>query len=251
MPFTRRCGIPPDAGEAQRLKDKHASLPLIRFIGGHYKQHPSFLSGASIPRHLESADMSLVLCAAVLLFGFPLGKMFVLHPSPEESSSSAVKTKRCRGELEIRKILLESLSLQQEPRVSVSRMNLLRHAFKNSISSSPAGNSTFPEDSANSTCCTYSSQVFMKDLGWERWVVYPESVTFVQCRSCGPSLCAERASATAQCCKPKAHDIVPFVYVDEGSSLVLSSVSLTRECGCNPGDDPQEPEVMTPAQSLP
>ncbi|KAK7131734.1 hypothetical protein R3I94_016764 [Phoxinus phoxinus] len=194
--------------------------------------------------------MSLVLCVAVLLFGFPLGKTFVLHPSPEASSSSAVKTKRCRGELEIRKILLESLSLQQEPRVSVSRMNLLRHAFKNSISSSP-GNLTFPKDSTNSTCCTFSSQVFMKDLGWERWVVYPESVTFVQCRSCGPSLCAERASATAQCCKPTAHDIVPFVYVDEGSSLVLSSASLTRECGCDPGHDPQEPEVTTPAQSLP
>ncbi|XP_039531775.1 uncharacterized protein LOC120481940 isoform X2 [Pimephales promelas] len=206
----------------------------------------------STPRHLESADMSLVLCVAVLLSGFPLGKTFVLHPSPEASSSSAVKNKRCRGELEIRKILLESLSLQQEPRVSVSQMNLLRHAFKNSISSSP-GNSTFPEDSANSTCCTYSSQVFMKDLGWERWVVYPESVTFVQCRSCGSSLCAERvsASASAQCCKPTAHNIVPFVYVDERSSLVLSSVSLTRECGCDPGDDPQESEVMTPAQSLP
>ncbi|XP_077096622.1 uncharacterized protein LOC143748460 isoform X2 [Siphateles boraxobius] len=195
--------------------------------------------------------MSQVLCVAVLLFSFPLGKMFVLHPNPnpEASSSSAVKIKRCRGELEIRKILLESLNLEQEPRVSVSQMNLLRHAFKNSISSSP-GNSTFPEDSANSTCCTYSSQVFMKDLGWEHWVVYPESVTFVQCRSCGPSLCAERASSSVQCCKPTAHDIVPFVYVDEGSSLVLSSVSLTRECGCDPGDDPQEPEVTTPPQSL-
>lgn len=29
------------------------------------------------------------------------------------------------------------------------------------------------------------SCVNVSDLGWERWVVYPESITFVQCRSCG------------------------------------------------------------------
>ncbi|ROL46688.1 hypothetical protein DPX16_12581 [Anabarilius grahami] len=174
--------------------------------------------------------MRLVLCVAVVLFGLPLGKMFVLHPSPEasssSSSSSAVKTKRCRGELEIRKILLESLNLQQEPRVSVSWMSLLREQWRDSLKSavpSSTGNSSIPEDSGNSTCCKYSSQVFMKDLGWDRWVVYPESVTF--------------------CCKPTAHDIVPFVYVDEWSSLVLSSASLTRECGC----DTQELEVTTPS----
>ncbi|XP_067231167.1 bone morphogenetic protein 6-like [Chanodichthys erythropterus] len=195
--------------------------------------------------------MRLVLCVAVVLFGLPLGKMFVLHPSPEassssssSSSSSAVKTKRCRGELEIRKVLLESLNLQQEPRVSVSWMSLLREQWRDSLKSavpSSTGNSSIPGDSGNSTCCKYSSQVFMKDLGWDRWVVYPESVTFVQCRTCGPSVCAE--SASAQCCKPTAHDIVPFVYVDEWSSLVLSSARLTRECGC----DTQEPEVTTPS----
>ncbi|XP_067279627.1 inhibin beta E chain-like [Pseudorasbora parva] len=182
--------------------------------------------------------MGLVLCVAVLLLGFSPGKTFILHPSPEDPSS-AVKAKRCRGELEVRKILLESLNLQQEPRVSVSRMNLLRDSFKRTIVPS-AGNETLPEVSTNSTCCRFSSQVFMKDLGWEHWVVYPESITFVQCGSCGPSPCAE--SASAQCCKPTAHDVLPFVFVDEWSSLVLSSVSLTRECGC----DPPEPKVTTP-----
>jgi len=39
LPFTRRCGAPPDAGEAQRLKDKHASLPLIRFIWGQKRNY--------------------------------------------------------------------------------------------------------------------------------------------------------------------------------------------------------------------
>lgn len=48
-----------------------------------------------------------------------------------------------------------------------------------------------------------------------------------------------------QCCKPTAHDIVLFLYMDEWSSLVLSSVSLIRECGCDPGEKTQDPEVMT------
>ncbi|XP_052393529.1 bone morphogenetic protein 6 [Carassius gibelio] len=183
--------------------------------------------------------MPLVLCVVVVLFGCPLGKMFVLHPTPE---ASAVKANRCR-ELEIRKILLESLKLQQEPRVSMSKMNRLREqwkaTYKSTTPSSPGGNSTFTEDSRISTCSKHSSQVFIKDLGWERWVVYPESITFVQCQSC-----SESPAASAQCCKPTAHDIVLFLYMDEWSSLVLSSVSLTRECGCDPGEETQDPEVM-------
>ncbi|XP_042634383.1 univin-like isoform X1 [Cyprinus carpio] len=188
--------------------------------------------------------MRLVLCVVAVLFGCPLGEMFVLHPSPE---ASAVKANRCKGELEIRKILLESLNLQQEPRVSISKMHHLREQWKaslrSSLTSAPAGNSTFPEDSRNSSCCKQSCQVFIKDLGWERWVVYPESITFVQCRSCG----SESTDVSAQCCKPTAHDIVPFVYMDDWSSLVLSSVSLIRECGCDPGEETQDPEVMTPS----
>uniref|UniRef100_A0A673HB77 Bone morphogenetic protein 5-like n=1 Tax=Sinocyclocheilus rhinocerous TaxID=307959 RepID=A0A673HB77_9TELE len=169
--------------------------------------------------------MRLVLCVVAVLFGCPLGEMFVLHPSPEASA----------GELEIRKILLESLNLQQEPRVSVLKMHHLREQWKASMRST--GNSTFPEDSRNSSCCKHSCQVFIKDLGWERWVVYPESITFVQCRSCG--------SESADCCKPTAHDIVPFLYVDDWSGWVLSSVSLIRQCGCDPGEQTQDPEVMT------
>ncbi|XP_058615148.1 bone morphogenetic protein 5-like isoform X4 [Onychostoma macrolepis] len=186
--------------------------------------------------------MRLVLCVVAVLFGSPLGEMFALHPSPE---ASAVKANRCKGELEIRKILLESLKLQQEPRVSVSKMHRLREQWKDmfrNLTSAP-GNATFPEDSRNSICCKHSCQVFIKDLGWERWVVYPESITFIQCRSCG----SESADAPAQCCKPTAHKIIPFLYMDEGSVVVLSSVSLTHECGCDPGEETQDPEVMTPS----
>ncbi|XP_043090221.1 gonadal somatic cell derived factor isoform X2 [Puntigrus tetrazona] len=189
--------------------------------------------------------MRLLLCVVAVLFGSPLGETFVvLHPSHE---ASAVKVYRCKGELEIRKILLESLNLQQEPHVSmsVSKMHHLREQwkdrFRSSLPSSP-GNSTFLQDSGNSSCCKQFCQVFIKDLGWEQWVVYPESITFVQCRSCS----SESADAPEQCCKPKAHDIVPILYMDNWSSLVLSSLSLIRECACDPGQHTQDPEVMMP-----
>ncbi|XP_051536200.1 bone morphogenetic protein 6-like [Myxocyprinus asiaticus] len=187
--------------------------------------------------------MSLLFSVMVVLLTFPLGKTFVLHHSPE---TSAIKSNR--GDLNIRKILLESFDLQQEPRVSVSGMNRLRDQWKTTFKTtiqSTAGNSSWLEVSGNTTeqkCCTHSSQVFIKDLGWERWIIYPESFTFTQCKSCSHS-----TDPSAQCCKPNTHNIVPFVYVDERSSLVLSSVSLTRTCGCDPGEDTQDPEVMTPS----
>lgn len=151
--------------------------------------------------------------------------------------------------MEIRKILLESLNLQQEPRVSVSGMKHLREQWKDTVSST-AVNSTFPEESGNTTqqkCCKHSSQIFIKDLGWDGWIVYPETFTFTQCKSCGLNHCSENRSSSAQCCKPTAHDILLFVYVDDWSSLVVSSVSLARECGCDPGEDTQDPEIMTPS----
>ncbi|KAA0719638.1 hypothetical protein E1301_Tti022483 [Triplophysa tibetana] len=191
--------------------------------------------------------MCVSLCVVVVLLAFPLGNMFVLRPAAE---AHRILFGRCREEVEIRKILLESLNLQQEPRVSVSEMKHLREHWKDAVSTtagrSAAVNSTFPEESGNTTqqkCCKQSSQIFIKDLGWDGWIVYPETFTFTQCTSCDSPL----PVLFLQCCKPTAHDILPFVYVDDWSSLVVSSVSVARECGCDPGEDTQEPEVMTPS----
>lgn len=38
------------------------------------------------------------------------------------------------------------------------------------------------------------------------------------------------------CCQPTSHKMVPILYVDEFSTLVISSVQLTRSCGCGPGN---------------
>lgn len=46
------------------------------------------------------------------------------------------------------------------------------------------------------------------------------------------------------CCEVTSIDPVPFVYLDETSSLVISSVALSRECGCSRGADPPGPTTV-------
>ncbi|TNN73780.1 hypothetical protein EYF80_015988 [Liparis tanakae] len=41
------------------------------------------------------------------------------------------------------------------------------------------------------------------------------------------------------CCEPTSQETVPVLYVDEFSTVVISSVQLTRGCGCDPGGDLQ------------
>lgn len=41
-------------------------------------------------------------------------------------------------------------------------------------------------------------RVNVSDLGWDRWVVYPESITFVQCQPCGVNRCSESPGVSAQ-----------------------------------------------------
>nr|XP_009293328.1 gonadal somatic cell derived factor isoform X3 [Danio rerio] len=94
----------------------------------------------------------MLLRLVLLLLAFPLGEMFVLHPSPEDQS---------HREQEIKKIILKSLHLPKEPSNSLSQLEHLRESLKNSIHS-PPGNSSLPEDSGNSSCCRRSSQVLMK-----------------------------------------------------------------------------------------
>ncbi|XP_066501711.1 gonadal somatic cell derived factor isoform X2 [Hoplias malabaricus] len=206
--------------------------------------------------------MSLVLLVFIMLVGCHLGKAFVLQPEePEETS--AVSSSRCQAESlqSVRRIILDALNLQNEPRVSVPGLALIREqwkiAFRGTGHSEPTltkgtGNqmSSGISNLGNSTvlqCCKLASQIFIKDLGWDQWIIYPESFTFVHCHGCDPQQgqsvvrCKGDSSPSSQapCCEPVAHNLVPFLYLDETSSLVMSSVALTRECGCGPGNGPQ------------
>ncbi|KAM6903040.1 uncharacterized protein FYW49_016546 [Xenentodon cancila] len=186
---------------------------------------------------------------------------FVLHP-PKEPTDSAVSHHRCPDQsLEtIRKSLLGALNLQTEPRLPVGMLDSVREQWQRTFSTisqdttAPVLSRYFVSpDSGNSTglkCCSMTSEIFMRDLGWDSWVVHPLSLTIVHCALCNSAdktvACASSPS-TAQdansqdqlpCCQPTSQEMVPIVFMDETSTIVISSVQLTRSCGCEPGNEP-------------
>ncbi|XP_063067440.1 gonadal somatic cell derived factor [Engraulis encrasicolus] len=199
----------------------------------------------------------------VLLASCPLGRTFLLHLSEKEAadpgapSSPTQQPNRCQGDMQqaIRNSLLRGLNLQHEPLHQSTKMAELRDKWKAALRASgytgqavhsPAsttGNEQDPEAAAmGQPCCQMSSQVFITDLCWENWVIYPESFTFTQCSACSPQpkpadVPSPEDSGTGispqvSCCQPVAYDLVPFFYLDGSGSLVISSVPMAHQCGC-------------------
>ncbi|KAK6306608.1 hypothetical protein J4Q44_G00235330 [Coregonus suidteri] len=113
-----------------------------------------------------------------------------------------------------------------------------QHSDSQTTLDSNVVNST-PEFSGNTTgphCCQLVSQIFIQDLGWENWIIYPESFTFTQCAACTPQL-----NPAGSCCKPASRHLVPVLYLDDYNTLVISSVYLTRSCSCTPQINPHHP----------
>ncbi|XP_077353399.1 bone morphogenetic protein 7-like [Festucalex cinctus] len=181
------------------------------------------------------AVMALMCSSAVIAF--------VLQPPKQEDAMAQNSNSRCYGEsLEsIRKELLAALNLQAEPRLPEGAMKQwsgtaerLKPVAVSSASSSDDGQNT-------SGCCAETSEVSMTDLGWNNWMIYPETVTLVHCAPCGHSTsCSPKANAPqrddlqvqAPCCQPTAQEAVPVLYMDEWNTVVITSMHLTRRCGC-------------------
>ncbi|XP_068608924.1 uncharacterized protein [Brachionichthys hirsutus] len=195
----------------------------------------------------------------MVLLGSSLVLAFVLPPSGEEpaaSAGAAAPRRRCPGGSlqSIRKTLLGALHLQVEPQLPAGGLDAVREQWRRTFPSMPhtpvvaaAADSSPPAD-GNSTglrCCSLTSEVFMTDLGWDSWVVYPDSLTVTQCVLCdpgvGPVECpgshgdAPDAGSQRPCCQAASHKMVPVVYVDESHSVFMPSVYLTASCGCGGG----------------
>ncbi|XP_034565079.1 gonadal somatic cell derived factor [Notolabrus celidotus] len=207
--------------------------------------------------------MSCAFIVMTMLLGLSVVSAFVLQPSREEPAASANAPDshhRCQGESlqSIRKGLLRALNLQIEPRLPNGGLDMVteqwRANFSNiahrprdaavpAISGSPDGG-----NSTSLKCCSMASEVFMKDLGWDSWVILPVSVTTVQCALCSPEgnivQCPSSQSnvqdsdsqVQVPCCQPASQEKVLFVYVDASGTIVLSSVQMTSSCGCGHGD---------------
>ncbi|XP_047439431.1 bone morphogenetic protein 5-like [Mugil cephalus] len=213
-----------------------------------------------------SPTMSFASIVMTVLLGTSVVIAFVLRSSNEDPAASANMISRhgCQGEswLSVRKDLLKALNMQTEPRLPAGGLAGVRDQWKRTSSAIFHRASELPAasespDSGNKTslkCCSVATEIFMKDLGWDSWVIHPLSLTIVQCAICNsavntvqcPPSHSNDQDANLQdqvpCCQPTSREMVPIVYMDESSSTVISSVQLTRRCGCAPADTQQPSE---------
>ncbi|XP_041098051.1 inhibin beta E chain-like [Polyodon spathula] len=159
-------------------------------------------------------------------------------------------------------MLLDALNLKQAPHINIEGMSQITAALRKELKgisqnsnlssvektdpgflNTTAENNT-QREKTEPHCCQITSQIFITDLGWESWIVYPESFSYTQCESCshgrsrtwqhcrqgGPS--AEHHDPKVKCCLAVEHLWLRFVYTDEDSNLVASNVPLTQMCGC-------------------
>ncbi|XP_041667622.1 gonadal somatic cell derived factor [Cheilinus undulatus] len=207
--------------------------------------------------------MSCAFVVMTMLLGSSMVIAFVLQSSKEEPAASAnspVSHHRCQGESlqSIRKSLLRALNLQIEPRLPNAGLDHVREQWRTTFSNmahrerdaaAPAVSGS--SDCGNSTsmrCCSMASEVYMKDLGWDSWVILPVSVTIVRCALCSPEghivQCPSPLSGVqdadsqvqAPYCQPTSEEKVHVIYVDESGTVVLSSMQLTSSCGCGRAD---------------
>ncbi|XP_047425848.1 gonadal somatic cell derived factor isoform X2 [Mugil cephalus] len=222
-----------------------------------FRHEPDSNAAQLIARLSISAAMSLAFITMTMLLGTSVVVAFVLHPSKEEPAAAASLISHHRS---IRKDLLNALNMQTEPRLPAGGLDSIREQWKKTSSAiSPrasrlSGYSESP-DSGNKTCCSTASEVFMKDLGWDSWVIHPLSLTIVQCALCNSAVNAVQCPSSRStdqnpdsqdqvpCCQPTSQETVPIVYMDESSSIVISSVQLARGCGFGPTDIQQPSEV--------
>ncbi|XP_040915081.1 growth/differentiation factor 6-B-like [Toxotes jaculatrix] len=212
--------------------------------------------------------MSFAFIVMTMLLGSSVAIAFVLQPFKEEvatTANSPVSLHRCHGESlqSIRKGLLRALNLQTEPWLPAGGLDNVTKQWKSTFSTIshsakdtaiPAAAVSVSPDDGDSTslrCCSMASEIFMKDLGWDNWMIHPSSLTIVQCALCNPEgntvQCPSshtnvqdgNSQVQVPCCQPNSQDSVPVVYVDKFSTLVISSVQLTRSCGCGPGNTQQ------------
>lgn len=191
----------------------------------------------------------------MVLLGPSLVVAFVLQPSPGESDGSMTSAgfhQSCHGvSLQSTKMyLLKSLNLQTEPQVPVGLLDNVREQWKlafSALSNQARGSevleaqSVSVSDVRNSNrlkCCSMTSEVFMKDLGWNNWVIYPLSLIITHCKLCSGAGSTVQCphvhphNGQVPCCHPTSQKMVPIVYMDEFGSVVISSVQLTQGCGC-------------------
>ncbi|XP_049593914.1 gonadal somatic cell derived factor [Syngnathus scovelli] len=187
--------------------------------------------------------VTALMCSSVVI-------AFVLLPGQEDAIPQD-SDGRCRGlSLQsIRKELLAALNLQIEPRLPEGAKKQWSGTAERLKALEASSNSSSDDGGDTSGCCSRTSEVLMSDLGWDNWMIFPERVTLVHCAPCGHSASCRPQPTTTQrddmevqapCCQPIAQIPMPVMYRDEWNTMVITSMHLTRRCGC--------PAALQPSQ---
>uniref|UniRef100_A0A3B3ZCR5 TGF-beta family profile domain-containing protein n=1 Tax=Periophthalmus magnuspinnatus TaxID=409849 RepID=A0A3B3ZCR5_9GOBI len=194
--------------------------------------------------------MSFTCIFMMTLLGSAVVIAFVLQPSQEESDRFVIAAgfHQSVSLQSIKKELLKSLNLQAEPQVPVGLLDSVQEQWKQAFSALSRTAVIIVSCFVNSLkCCSLTSEIFMKDLGWSNWVIYPSSLTVTKCKLCireGNTVqCpapVHPQNGQVPCCRPTSHKLVPIVYMSEYGSVVISSVQLAQGCDCDIGNN-QEP----------
>ncbi|XP_061733209.1 gonadal somatic cell derived factor [Nerophis ophidion] len=194
--------------------------------------------------------MSSAFLAVMALLCCSVAMAFVLQPSKDHTATPQEPNTKCHGVSlqSIRKGLLAALNLQVEPRLpegaieqwssTAERMKALTVSSRDTVSA---------HDGNNSECCSVTSEVLVRDLGWDKWMIHPDRVTVVQCLPSTSHMPFQPSLPHAQdadsqvppsCCQPTSYEDVPVCYRDEFGAIVMTSMHLIRSCGCPSGAVP-------------
>ncbi|XP_053134294.1 uncharacterized protein LOC128337384 [Hemicordylus capensis] len=158
--------------------------------------------------------------------------------------------------------MLQVLRLDRPPQIEPEGAAQVREAWTKAAVAFPALSSRGQHlnISANQTlliqrgsCIQISHRVTLEDLGWQNWVLHPNSFVFTDClgrhchkagegsppplwmQECGLGQSSQQPDADSKqgcCCQtPRAH--LSIAFLKEDGSLVLKAVQMGRSCQCS------------------
>ncbi|XP_063002286.1 uncharacterized protein LOC134412316 [Elgaria multicarinata webbii] len=157
--------------------------------------------------------------------------------------------------------VLPLLRLERPPRIAADTMPQLRDAWTKESIPFPALSVVGQHHniSSNQTllirrggCAQISHRITLDDLGWQSWVLHPDSFVFTQClgchchqkearpplplwvQDCGlgqPNPWLDMDEKKRRCCRPRRNTL-PFAFLKADGSLVVQPVRLVQDCFC-------------------
>ncbi|XP_030075827.1 uncharacterized protein LOC115480982 [Microcaecilia unicolor] len=160
------------------------------------------------------------------------------------SISSSCREKLLAG---IRTGILQMLSMDKPPHIPSRYLKRVREIWLGAFHTTPKPQNMTEQNVSSDqlliirqqNCLEISYQALLSDLGWENWILYPESFSYTYCLGCQcasilPEAC-RLALPTPQpqeevSCKPQRRNHLLFALIEEDGSLALRMVDMTTQC---------------------